>query len=500
MPNNSSLTHTLANKFPDKGKFLKEINLSIFTQDQEKALIKLFKFLEKDNRYLFRLQGYAGTGKSFTSSYFLYLLRYLTDYHVAVASPTNKALKNIKNMFQKLECKLDYFTVAQLLKKAPVFDKSTGEEEFLTVAEPLEIANYNVILIDEYSMIGIADFEELYALAQHYNIKIIFVGDSGQLPPILSSQDKKSALCPDYLRYSSNDFGNQEKCFSIVAASGFIRDAVVLKDIVRNSGKLREVSLEIRKNPRYADRRYHFVDSDDGTIQVVNGQNFLEIFAKDVDSDAFKADSNYVRAVTYTNKRAEDINDYVRRYVFGAQEASECLYRDGELLIARTPCIRSKIELGRFYGGDKQDLSHRRKNTIIINNSEELFVENYNNEDLFNTVDFDDWEYGYRLVTVYDSLRQRHKVRILDTKSKKHYKKHLKQLSEEKNWKMFFKIRDFFDDVVHAYAITTHKSQGSTFKKVYVDYTDLKRCYEKQKILYTALTRASEKAIIFAGN
>lgn len=51
--------------------------------------------------------------------------------------------------------------------------------------------------------------------------------------------------------------------------------------------------------------------------------------------------------------------------------------------------------------------------------------------------------------------------------------------------------RKAFDNVVYAYALTVHKSQGSTMKRVFVDVDNIYSSNIKQKMLYTAVTRAS---------
>ncbi|MDJ0679822.1 MAG: helicase C-terminal domain-containing protein [Xenococcaceae cyanobacterium MO_167.B52] len=47
-----------------------------------------------------------------------------------------------------------------------------------------------------------------------------------------------------------------------------------------------------------------------------------------------------------------------------------------------------------------------------------------------------------------------------------------------------------------AYAITTHKAQGSSIDYCFVDVADMRHCPDLQKILYTALTRATKTAFI----
>lgn len=49
---------------------------------------------------------------------------------------------------------------------------------------------------------------------------------------------------------------------------------------------------------------------------------------------------------------------------------------------------------------------------------------------------------------------------------------------------------------VLAYAITVHKSQGSEFKSVILPINNENKIMLKRNLLYTAVTRASEKMII----
>lgn len=53
-----------------------------------------------------------------------------------------------------------------------------------------------------------------------------------------------------------------------------------------------------------------------------------------------------------------------------------------------------------------------------------------------------------------------------------------------------------FDDIEHAYAITVHKSQGSEYRAVIIPLLDLPRGLMTRNLLYTAVTRAKNLAII----
>lgn len=86
----------------------------------------------------------------------------------------------------------------------------------------------------------------------------------------------------------------------------------------------------------------------------------------------------------------------------------------------------------------------------------------------------------------------------IDKDQESYTKKQLDKIYEE-IWEPYYTV--FFDEfanVCYGYSMTTHKSQGSTFKSVFVDVADIDRANRMKgtpnmgrKMLYTAVTRAS---------
>ena len=61
-------------------------------------------------------------------------------------------------------------------------------------------------------------------------------------------------------------------------------------------------------------------------------------------------------------------------------------------------------------------------------------------------------------------------------------------------------VTSCYPEIDYGYALTIHKSQGSTYEDVYIEYANIltnSREYEKLKLLYTAITRSSNKLHIF---
>jgi exodeoxyribonuclease-5 len=71
-------------------------------------------------------------------------------------------------------------------------------------------------------------------------------------------------------------------------------------------------------------------------------------------------------------------------------------------------------------------------------------------------------------------------------KTKDNYARRLK-------WVNYFKLSEKYIDAKYNYALTVHKSQGSTFDNsivIYCDILRIKNIEERNKLLYTSITRA----------
>jgi superfamily I DNA/RNA helicase len=72
-------------------------------------------------------------------------------------------------------------------------------------------------------------------------------------------------------------------------------------------------------------------------------------------------------------------------------------------------------------------------------------------------------------------------------------------LAKHFDWIDYWKIKRIFTDIRPAYAMTVHKSQGSTFENVFVDAQDIlsnPNREEALRCLYVAISRASNNVIV----
>ncbi len=421
------------------------------TNSQGKALLKLKDFVKSKHQH-FRLTGYAGTGKSFLIAQFLKWLESEKLEFIA-ASPTNKAAKNLKQIGLENNIDFEVSTVAKLLGQQPQLNKDTGKEEFVTGES--SIGEYDIVILDEFSMISKQNFEDIVYETYGKDVKVIYVGDSAQLPPV------------------------NEK-FPVIANHPYIKGEASLTEVVRYDGAIAHISEQIRMHSFFGKNLYPFQTTEDETVICLKRDYWLDKASDYFCCKQYKDNPNYVRFLTWRNRTASSLNNFIRTKLWGDNAPA---YMIGDRLIAKSPVFRPNSHKSSHTG--KQEWE------IIINSSEEVEVIGKAIQGKDNNRYWDYWEVP---VQTEDGLSTT--LRILTEDGEEKRQKLLKSLRENKNWKQYHYYLKLYDSMPFAYAITTHKAQGSSIDYCFLDVADMRGCPDLQKILYTALTRAKKTAFI----
>jgi len=172
------------------------------SKDQEVAVKKLQDFLKQNQSQQFLLEGYAGTGKTT-------ILQYILNHHlfhhldICFSATTNKAvsvMKQMRTIFKDTGSSGNrhFKTIHKLLalKRDIQYD---GNIQWVLQDNTLlrgksnvknekfkRFVDYDVIVIDEVSMINIDMYDKIKNILVHKNVetKVIWVGDRAQLPPV----------------------------------------------------------------------------------------------------------------------------------------------------------------------------------------------------------------------------------------------------------------------------------------------------------------------------
>lgn len=423
------------------------------TDSQSKALENINLWIMSNDRF-FRLSGYSGTGKSFLMGK---VLACHSRLRTVAAAPTNKAAKNLRNILSNQGINCEVITIARLLNQLPKVDENKGKEIFESDSKP-DFSGYDLIIFDEYSMIGSETFSQIKTAFEGTRTKGLFLGDPAQLPPI---NERISPIAKLNLDFQST-----------------------LTEVVRYDGEIARVAEEIRSQDIYRTKVYPFETTKDKTIICINNQQYKQLLRDYFLSDNFTQDTDFVRVLAFKNRTCDYHNSNIRKIIYG----DNCNdFEIGDLLISKKPLFRKVL-----------DGKGREKWRIIINNSEEMRVTRVGDRH-FKTISGIDFQcYDLEIVTL-DNLRTN--VNVLTSEYKKQWEAFLNDFAirakeDRRLWKSYYDFIKCFDDLSFAYCLTVHKAQGSSIDNVILDLPDLASCNDRQQIVYTGITRAKKTAFV----
>lgn len=412
------------------------------TEEQESAIQKLLQFIaEPGGDWAFTFKGYAGTGK--TSCMREVARRSVgTRAKFVYTAPTNKAAKVLREVVGEA-C-----TIYSLLGLR--VDKN-GETKQVTHGKPVDLSEIDVIVIDEASMVNAHLFGLLNDVAYKWNLKVVFMGDPAQLPPV---KEKESLTL-------QQDTGVQ------------------LTQVMRHDNQILSLVTNIRKvigNPAPSIQIKADNDGNEGVWKMSSVMFKREIFAAAQRGEF--ADGRTTKIISWRNVRVNEYNQIARAAIFGA-EAVPGFYLTGDRIVAAGPCER----------GDD----------VLMSTDDEAIVEGV-------------MECKHPLEPKYHALELKCRtednrvVRLLvcHPVSQQQFDNDCELLAHEargnpRMWKRFWEHKEIFHDIRFAYALTAHRAQGSTYTNAYVDYQDIlynRDRVEAFKCLYVACSRARKKLFL----
>lgn len=468
------------------------VNLETLNPEQREVFETLSDYIQnRGDDSVYVLKGWAGTGKTYCVSV---LIRFVLNvmhpthnwYKIAVTGPTNKSVRVIKKTSGIVNPRVTFQTIHKLLGLTERIT-SEGQQEFVNQGDFKPAINQmKLLIIDEVSMLNDDLFHEI--LKYREKIKIICMGDPAQIPPVGR---------PDCIPFREE------------LASAYRIKTLNLKQIMRQKedNAIIESSVAIRsdleksKNPVEPVTK---VNSNGEGIEFLNlncsdtRRGFSDRLAQYFNSKDFRNDSEYAKIIAWRNKTVATMNDVIRKVIYG-DEALGSKILVGEKLIANSPIIQGE--------------------TIVLNTNEEFTVDSFviKSDDLrYKISDHPDSDpfgitlkYYDAVVSYLDDEDERIKVNIdiLHEDSEIEFKKlanilklrAIEKKGKDKSWIVYYNFLRKYADVNFAYAISCHKSQGSTYNTTFVLEDDIDMNWdivERNRIKYTAYTRASRKLYV----
>ncbi|MFW5847452.1 MAG: ATP-dependent DNA helicase [bacterium] len=448
------------------------------TPMQTEGVREIKKWLKDKTSPFFTLGGVAGSGKTTV------IKKVIDDYFgsVVVSAPTHKAKKKVASTTGKRAETLH--SICGLRPDLELDSFNPNNPIFNPIAKPI-INLIDFLIIDEASMINEGFLNLIRKQVQNKKVKILFMGDDAQIPPI-GEEMSAVFVAPDIKMFWLSEIMRQSYNNPITKVYDHLRNNLENYDPI-----IRETMLN---------------DNQEGIIFMNKKQDYRrEVFAK-YGSENFKKDYDFVKIIGWRNTTIGLANTIVRGHLF--------------------PNKRDIIEVGDVLMGYRNIMADRMRYNIIENSCDYRVVKKseliknehdiwgYNvslREDLINN------EYAYRKVFIvkHDDIDNFHKYGDYHD----YYK--IQAIRNKKLWKKYYAFRreniilsDLYtykpnqervpEDVIvkdldFGYAITAHKSQGSTYEHAFILEDDMDanpKIKERNQIKYVGITRPSKRCYL----
>ncbi|MFY0627514.1 MAG: AAA family ATPase [Reichenbachiella sp.] len=423
----------------------------------------------KNEKPVFVLKGYAGTGKTTIVAALVKVLPLFNLKYVLIA-PTGRAAKVISQYAKKTA-----FTIHKKIYK------TKGNEESGPVFKRIKNYHNNTLFIaDEASMIStssdsggsnlLSDLVDF--VFEGKNNKLMLVGDLAQLPPVM--QEKSFALDGNYLGREYNVTIHESTLTEITRQA---QDSGILS----NATYVRNLLIDSKKPLKFSTINHPDIFKMTGE-KLEDGLRYVY--------DKYGVENSLI--ICRSNKNAVMYNHFIRNSLFFKEDELDA----GDLLlIARNnyTFVDEQIPSGFIANGDFVEV---RK----IKRTEEMHGFRFADVEIV-MADIENAE-PFEAKIMLDTLHT-----------------NVPAMSREDNQKLYKSVLiDYVDlnkkaqsealkkdkylnalQVKYAYALTCHKSQGGQWDAVFVDQGYLNENYDDKEFIrwiYTAMTRAKKELFL----
>ena len=478
-PNN---TYTFSNGFT--------VNTGFILNDQQRNALKtLEQFVNNPSKFehTITLSGYAGTGKT-TIMKFLHAYLEAQGNPPVYAAPTNKAaavtVENNPNARS--------MTINKLLN-LPVFYDPTQDKLDLSklkmVTEdmhlPEGVDSETVVIIDESSMFDDSLLEAINMIRPFVR-GIIFMGDAAQLSPVQHEDGRKSRVFE----------GDNTLELTKVERTG---DNPVLKECTN------------LRNGLPLTYQTHLVNGQGVVYQHNTDINGIKLLLSQIISSTDEQNHNAFRICCGTNNAVQQMNDMVREIMFGDAKAPIHI---GEIITAYDNVgnfMNSVDYVVSNVGQEKTQTFHTRFGSVTAN--VQNIVLNEIGAKTGHRVTILALDNGPSVYNQIAAINKQFHAELNNPAVKKDpyiFKKIAKEFAEFRS--AFSSMKSIVEDrrtVVKkqfdfGYALTVHKSQGSTYDQVMFHEPSVENAKflesTKQQLKYVAVSRARSKVYVLTDN
>ena len=409
----------------------------ILTNSQETAITEFKRFIYKGTEREFLLTGSSGVGKTTLIKWFIDAL----DKH--------NAMVDTKVAEGKLT---DVFLLAPTHKAKGILAEKTGLQTH-TIHSALQLKMYFDKETGDQKFFKPKDVNNLIP-----DNTLVIVDEASMLDDFLLKEIQKGVPTGCKIVYLGDEFQLNPVGYETTPAFNQGVKPVELTELTRaNNPELAQLVVTLRNAVAF------------NTIPKIKKGNHIKLldkahFEKEM-IGAFKNNED-AKVIAWRNKTVKDYNSIIHKSLSGSDD-----FFVGQQVIVNKS-FRSNI-------------------TALLNVEQQLTI-----HEIAGT---DSKEINGELLEFTKLVIDDDGTFIRVPSSKYKLNKALKQFKTHKDWGSFYRYKEMFADINDAYAITTHKCQGSSYSKVFVNLADIMRNPKRNemlRLLYVACTRASDELIL----
>lgn len=411
-----------------------QINIDItLTEDQQEARDAILARINMGARYV-SLRGFAGSGKTYLTAT---LAEELSEtQRVYACAPTHKAAHVLGKKMP-----IDTQTIHSFLGLK--LRRNNHGSYSLYQDDRFEMPSSGIVLLDESSMVGKVLWKYIDSSP---GLQWLFVGDPAQLPPV--AEPPSPALDVD---------------------------GAMLKNIVRQAAgnPILRMAEKVRLGEPYLNAARFDAETGTGVFLTRDSKPFLESIIRGFKNQDGSAPPD-VRVLSYRNVVVAHYNEKIRQELLGTKHPPR--FAPGDWLMMQNTFFEDQVQ--------------------ICKNSEEVQVLGTEIKSHVTTGGF--WKTHW--LQVRRESGEEAIMPILHKDDELRFKQTLNRFREEaiqgnRPWSDYYTLLESFAEADYCYAMTVHKSQGSTFHTAYVEHRDLLACKgpERRALIYVAVTRPSHR-------
>lgn len=444
----------------------------MLNKEQQELQNQLIDFVNGSENGFFGVVGAGGTGKTFA------IVQSIDVSQAIFLGATNKVVGNLKASLKKageenFKAKtIDSFLGFRMIKD---HNNRTITKRKLPKIEDIP----KIIVIDEISLINNECFDLLMKLKNKR--KFILIGDNRQIPPIEDEFERDSQGFK-----VSKIFNKFDYCTELTIQQRQ-KEGTDLKDLIKKFRENMHIEINFEKmaNKFKNNNDILFYNNNSKELkQIIKGQNPIAVCFKNLTCLSF----NWLIGSTKSNNLGYKVNELNE----GDLVFFDSFYlRDDERFYTSETVKIMKIENfveeeKEIYTGEIAKFNYKK---ILVKKESGVQVIIYVGNGYKETL----YPIKYRIDKVVGKIKK--EIEKLNAGNK--YKFVLQKKIAELNTK-YNDLKLGFATLKKPFAITSHKSQGSTFKDVIIPIYDYANKYPQDvnQLMYVAMSRA-EGRIIF---